>query len=151
MPLPPKANTPANYALLSTDTMLSLDGEVMREEGARFIYAKDGVDVSAMELVGDELVIDFLAPTDLESDAGFGKTLRDFLSYYEPIRRGWLRYREPARRDPRPALEANLEMMLGQATFERRQKTKPKPKAKKKPKSKSKSKTKTKAPSKKRK
>jgi hypothetical protein len=135
MPLPPKANTPANWALLSQHTMMSLDDEVMREERGRFIYSKDGVDVSSMHLDDDELVIDFLAPTDLESDAGFGKTLRDFLSFYKPVkgRPGWLRFRQPATRDPRPALEAHLGMMTGQAVFERRQKTKKKAPAKKAP------------------
>lgn len=122
--LPAKASSPASYAILAMNTGLSIHGAQVRRDGAKWIYAERGADVASMELVGAELVVEFLEPANLDVviDNRTGARLRDFLHHFEQIRGrpGWRRYRRPATRDPRPDLESRVGPMIGQAALQRR-------------------------------
>jgi len=61
------------------------------------------------------LVLRFVAPKKKDQLSGVER-------FYRPVagQPAWLEYRRPATRDPRPALEAQLGFLLGQAAFERK-------------------------------
>lgn len=117
IPAPPtsKRLSPAEYCWAAKDTMLSMLGRTtVRDESGWRVYADAGVDVAAMTLLGSELVLDFAPPRTYE------RMERVRPRYAEsPSRPGWLRFRQPATRDPRPGLEAELGAMLGRAARER--------------------------------
>lgn len=108
--------TPAVYAAASMDTSLLQDGGHVRVvDGARVYSTSGGEDVATMRISGDVLITRFVAP--LHSDE-----LERARRFYRAVRGkpGWLEYRRPATKDPRPDLEADLGTVLGQATLERR-------------------------------
>jgi hypothetical protein len=95
------------------ETMLGLGSEARDEKGWR-VFAEKGADVAAMTMMGDELVVEFVPPRaceELDAKKRFYRDSRD--------REGWLQYRRPATRDPRPDLEANLGSIIGSASWER--------------------------------
>jgi hypothetical protein len=104
------------------NTILTLTSTAYRDERSRRVYSAGGADFATLELEGDELVVEFQAPSNLDHAIEGPRTLRDFLSHYEPVRGrpGWLRFRRPATRDPRPDLDARVGPMLGQAARQRR-------------------------------
>jgi hypothetical protein len=106
--------TPASGAVASMDTLLRDDGcKVAVEDGAR-VYFDGGVAYASMRLDGATLVVDFAPPRAMAEYAAV-------MGHYEALaaRPGWLRYRRPATRDPKPDLAAKLGSMIGQAMFER--------------------------------
>jgi hypothetical protein len=108
--------TPAVYAAASMDTMLLEDGGHVRvDKDARVYTTSAKQDVATMRLSGDVLIVQFIAPR--ESDA-----LARAKRFYKAVKGkpGWLEFRRPATRDPRPALDADLGAVVGQAVFERR-------------------------------
>jgi hypothetical protein len=107
--------TPEAYAAASMDTCLQDDGvEIRLVDGAR-VYAHRGKDFATLALDGKTLILRFVAPKQTDDLARVAR-------FYGPVpgRAGWLEYRRPAARDPRPDLEADVGSVLGQATFERR-------------------------------
>lgn len=119
--LPLDASSASSYAILAQHAGLMLHGQTARDEDKKIIYSLDGTDVASLQLVGGDIVIEFLAPPDLDIAIDGPRTLRDFLHHFEAVadRPGWLRYRRIANRDPRPGLDARLGAMLGQSARQR--------------------------------
>jgi hypothetical protein len=94
--------------------MLGMDADERRDVRGKRIYVEGGREVAVLALAGEELITDFEPPRALDEYAGV-------MHFYAacPGRPGWLRFRRPATRDPRPSLEANLGSMLGRAAYER--------------------------------
>lgn len=108
----PVRMTPAAYCAASMDTCLQDDGTVVTLDRDARVYAAGKAPYARMWLDGDTLVLRFQAPKD--------KTDVD-MAYFKPATpKGWLEYRRPATRDPKPDLAANIGSVLGQASFERR-------------------------------
>jgi hypothetical protein len=103
-----------SYALASTRTTLGGDGVTEEEDGGftRFSVGKEPFATLAVE--GNDLVVTFRKPKDLDS------RLQSKLAYYEELSkpRGWLEWRTPISRDPRPELEADFGSMIGRTLFE---------------------------------
>jgi hypothetical protein len=109
--------TPERFAAASTDTCLQDDGvHVVVVNGAR-VYSTRGAEFATLAITEGVLVLRFAAPRDRG-------VLLNVEHHYRPVkgRPGWLEYRRPATRTPRPDLEANLGEVLGQLQFERRRK-----------------------------
>jgi hypothetical protein len=106
--------TPEAFAAASMDTCLQDDGvEVRIVDGAR-VYSDLGKEFATLALDGTTLILRFAAPKKKDDLARVER-------FYRPVagRPGWLEFRRPATRDPRPNLEAAVGTLLGQAAFDR--------------------------------
>jgi hypothetical protein len=101
-------------------SLLEEGGHVRVEDGARVYSTSLGEDVATMRISGDTLITQFSAPVKSEAFAAVQRFYRSV-----PGKPGWLEYRRPATRDPRPGLDADLGLILGGAKFERRTRTGP--------------------------
>jgi hypothetical protein len=95
--------------------LLEPGGHVRVEDDARIYSTSAGEDIATMRLAGDTLVVQFIAP-QVTVDLDLAR------AFYQPVpgKPGWLEYRRPATRDPRPSLEARVGGIVGRASHERR-------------------------------
>jgi hypothetical protein len=115
---PPSVKTVANAVARMTallDGRYTGETSEVRTARGKTIFAMRGVDVASLEVVDGELIVEFLAATQLDEFA-------DVMIHYAPVpkRRGWLRFRRPATSTPTPSLAAKLGQMIGAAAFERK-------------------------------
>jgi len=102
------------WAAASMDTCLQDDDVVVRLVDGVRVYFERGKEIATLALDGATLVLRFSAPKSKDALAGVER-------FYRPVpgRPGWLEFRRPATRDPRPGLEAGIGRILGTAAFER--------------------------------
>ena len=97
------------FAGATHDTMLGGDGVTVRLDGAVRVYSIGRDDYARMWIADGELVIQLVAPRSMVLVGRHFKPV-------EPM--GWIEYRRPATRDPKPDLEANLGTVIGTARRE---------------------------------
>ncbi|MCB9597558.1 MAG: hypothetical protein H6719_32870 [Sandaracinaceae bacterium] len=108
--------TPKAFAAASADTLLQREGVTVELVDGVRVYSERGIEIGTLALDGDTLVLRFAAPDERPD-------WEQVEHCYEAVadRPGWLEFRRPATRDPRPSLEARVGALVGRAAFERAQ------------------------------
>ncbi|MGB4775743.1 MAG: Imm21 family immunity protein [Daejeonella sp.] len=109
-----KLSATAKYALTSERTSLGegREGVTVTEEGDWLKFSLQGICYALLMITDHELVLRFRKANKLDD-------LEKKLIYYkETSVKGWLEWRTPISRDPRPSLEAGLGNMTGQIKYE---------------------------------
>lgn len=104
--------TPRGYVAASMDGILHADDTSVRVVDGVRIYSAAKGDFATLAFDGEEMVVRFVAPKTIPEEHA---------RFYEPVngKPGWVEYRRPARRDPKPDLIAGLGGIVGAAAFER--------------------------------
>jgi len=102
------------YAMSAVRTRLGdgREGIVVTEEGKAVRFSCKGTPFATVEVQGEDLVVSFLAPKEPQVPA-------EKLAHYRPAKpTGWLEFRTPVSRDPKPWLQSGFGSMVGRVQFE---------------------------------
>jgi hypothetical protein len=118
---PAKAVPAATLKYVTASARLNLGeglhaGVTVREEAGALHFAYEGVDYASLRFDGGDLEIRFRKPSVLDDWERRKAHFRE-----DRTRSGWLIWRTPIKRDPRPWLDAGIGSTIGRTVLELKQ------------------------------